>query len=252
LPARILARRARAWELAVGGRTQREIAAELGVSQTAVSKMLRRAGTHAWQQLVTHTREQVARECSQLDHVCRESFDAWEKSKVDQTRRRHQRVVHGGAAEEGTGAVATTVAEAVAMTREGDPRFLAIALQALREKRELLTLVGAPALSTPNASDDGWPVEVRRLLQSLSDEELVVMRGVACKRLVLGSAAADPEGGDRTLQMAIDEERAARQRRDGRPTAAGTPTSPACVPDLGDVPPKESDTSDDGPEVHRR
>ena len=41
------------------------------------------------------------------------------------------------------------VAEAVATMREGDPRFLATALQALREKRELLTLIGGPAEGTP-------------------------------------------------------------------------------------------------------
>jgi hypothetical protein len=41
--ARILDRRARAWKLSMAGRTQREIADELGVSQPAVKKMLDRA-----------------------------------------------------------------------------------------------------------------------------------------------------------------------------------------------------------------
>jgi len=221
--ARILGRRRRAWDLAVRGRTQREIAEVLEVSQAAVSKMVRRAGVDAWEELRAQTRHHVARQCSQLDYLFRESIEAWEQSKRDHTRRRHQRV-EGGAAD--AAGVAKTVAEAVATTREGDPRFLATALQALREKRELLTLVGGPAQGTPvSPGDDPW-ADTSALVATLTTEELKVLYKLAEKRIMMGSGFEDHQRDDRAL---------ARATRDVL-TARRVDTAPATAPGVSDAP----------------
>src|SRR6516165_8550831 len=85
--ARILERRARAWKLSVAGRTQREIAAELGVSQPAVTKILARAAADLNADLRQHTQVHVMRQLSQLDELYEEQRAAWHRSKGEKTRR---------------------------------------------------------------------------------------------------------------------------------------------------------------------
>jgi len=215
-PARILERRWRAWELAVRGWTQREIAEALGVSQPAVSKMVRRAGLDACEELREQSRAHLARQSSQLDYVFRESIEAWEKSKSDHTRRRHQRVE--GTAADAVG-VAKTVAEAVATTREGDPRFLATALQALREKREALTLVGPaePATSLRPGADP-WAATTA-WLATLTTEELRVLDKVATNRVMAGSGFEHPP----LAREALDSIREAVILREGEAVPATAP-----------------------------
>src|SRR5262245_16948528 len=89
--ARVLTRQVRAWELSIAGWTQREIARELGVSQPAVKKMLDRAAREIMRDLRSSTDRHVARLMSGLDLVEREVTAAWQQSKTERTRRRHQR-----------------------------------------------------------------------------------------------------------------------------------------------------------------
>jgi len=133
--ARVQARRLRAWELSIAGWSQRQIAQDLGVSQPAVSKMLHRVGLEAAQELQADLRANLARTVRQCDAIYREAMDAWGRSQTDRTRRRHQRVETES---EGGGTKALT--EAVVTAREGDPRFLAAALAAVRQKQALLSL----------------------------------------------------------------------------------------------------------------
>lgn len=73
----------------------------------------------------------LARHAAQVDAVHREVSAAWEKSKADRTQRRHRRIDKGIGADDAAPTGVQTVAEAVATTREGDPRFSAQMLRAL-------------------------------------------------------------------------------------------------------------------------
>lgn len=129
--ARIRTRELRVMELSVLGWSQHEIAADLGVSQAAVSKILRRVEERVLTELRTIVERQKARHSLRLEHLYAESMRAWVDSKVDSTRRR-QRKTQGGA-----GSAGTTVAEIVSENQHGDPRYLDEARKSLADHRKL-------------------------------------------------------------------------------------------------------------------
>ena len=131
--ARIRTRELRAMELTVLGWSQQQIAADLGVSQAAVSKILKRV---------------------ERPHAARAERDIVERQKARQTaaaraplRRSDARV--GGAARPtrpvgvnarpraGTAGAGATVAELVVENQHGDPRYLDEARKALADHRKL-------------------------------------------------------------------------------------------------------------------
>ena len=138
---RIAARTRRAVALAIDGWSQHEIAADLHVSQAAVSKMLQRADDRALQDLTATIQRQKVRQTQRLERVVREATRAWEASKGDATRRRQRKSEGQGP---GEGGVAHTVAEVVVDTRHGDPRYLDAIRKALADMRKVWGL-DAPA-----------------------------------------------------------------------------------------------------------
>jgi transcriptional regulator with XRE-family HTH domain len=118
-------------ELAVLGWSQYQIAADLGISQAAVSKILKRIETRILQELAETVERQKARHTLRLEHLFAEAMRAWEQSKADSTRRR-QRKAQGGAG--GAGAI---VAEVVVENQHGDPRYLDEARKALGDHRKI-------------------------------------------------------------------------------------------------------------------
>jgi DNA-binding MarR family transcriptional regulator len=173
---RIQTRQARAWELSVQGWTQREIARELGVSQAAVSRMLDRVGRQMWRDLSTKGEVHVARQFAQLNALDRDVTASWEQSKREQTRRRHQRVDSAGDASAGAGG--RTVTEAVATSREGDPRFSAQRLQISKERRALIERFVRPG---PDRSGQRFDPEalVDQLARTMTLEELKTLEQFA-------------------------------------------------------------------------
>lgn len=129
--ARIRTRELRAMELVVLGWTQHQIAGDLGVSQAAVSKILRRAETRVLQELTSVVERQKARQTLRLEHLFAEAMRAWETSKADSTRRR-QRKTDGGSTRSGA-----SVAEIVVENSHGDPRYLDEARKAMADQRKL-------------------------------------------------------------------------------------------------------------------
>lgn len=111
------------------GRSQHQIAAALGISQPAVSKIERRIEARLLGDLADKLEHQRARQTLQLRHVYAEAFGAWERSKLDAVRRR-QRRTDGGGTDAGA-----TFAEVVAENSHGDPRFLEVARKALADLR---------------------------------------------------------------------------------------------------------------------
>jgi predicted transcriptional regulator len=129
--ARIRTRELRAMELTVQGWSQHQIAADLGVSQVAVSKILKRVEVRLLRELAATVERQKARHTVRLEHLFAEAIRAWEQSKADTTRRR-QRKSDGG-----SGGTGRTVAEIVVENQHGDPRYLEEARKALADHRKL-------------------------------------------------------------------------------------------------------------------
>jgi DNA-binding CsgD family transcriptional regulator len=171
----IVDREATVWEWSCRGLRQRAIAERVGISQAAVSKILRRvqrrveAGMSA-----THARMQ-AQHVDRLELVLAAALDGWEASRTDRTRRR-QRQVDGSAGSEAQDRMAEIVVE----TRAGDARFL-------REARETIALLMTIAPPVPPSADVPAPSVAERL-RTLSDEELAVI-----KKLVDESHSQKPD-----------------------------------------------------------
>jgi DNA-binding transcriptional LysR family regulator len=121
-------REAQAWQLMVDGRTQLDIARTIGVSQPAVSKMLRRLEERFLADQAFRIERQRARHTARLEHVYRQALEAWAASQTDTVRRR-QRKTEGGA---GAG---TLSSEIVSAKQHGDPRYLEVARRALADLR---------------------------------------------------------------------------------------------------------------------
>jgi predicted transcriptional regulator len=152
----------RAWALDAAGKTQREIALELGVTQAAVSKILRRTADRLAVDLRDDAGRQVVRALNRETYLYREALRAFERSQRDQTRRRQRQVT------DARGHVVRGIVEADVTERDGDPRFLEQAGRALERTAALQGLThGAPARSRvdedPNAARDRVASQLDRL-----------------------------------------------------------------------------------------
>src|SRR5688572_27400721 len=88
---RIRQREERVQALSIQGRHQTEIAAELGISQAAVSKILRRLNDRAVGNLAGEMRRQIVQSMRRYDHFVVEALRAWERSKGGTTQRRQRK-----------------------------------------------------------------------------------------------------------------------------------------------------------------
>jgi DNA-binding MarR family transcriptional regulator len=139
--ARIRLRALQVLDLAVAGRSQHQIAASLGITQPAVSKILRRLEDRLLADLSYKVERQRAQQTLRLQYLYGEAMEAWRASKQEAVRRR-QRQTTGG---EGTSA---TVAEIVAENQHGDPRFLEVGRKALADLRGLWGLDAPDVVQT--------------------------------------------------------------------------------------------------------
>jgi predicted transcriptional regulator len=128
---RIRTRELRAIELAVLGWSQHQIATDLGISQAAVSKLLKRVEERILRELVDTIERHKARQTLRLEHHYAEAMRAWEESKADTTRKRQRKT------QPGSGGAAATVAEVVVENQHGDPRYLEVARKALADVRKV-------------------------------------------------------------------------------------------------------------------
>ena len=129
--ARIRTRERRTMELTVLGWSQHQIAADLGVTQAAVSKILDRVERRVLRELIATVERHKARHTLRLEHLFAEAMRAWDQSKADTTRRRQRK------SEGGPGGPGATVAELVVENQHGDARYLEEARKALADLRKL-------------------------------------------------------------------------------------------------------------------
>jgi DNA-binding Lrp family transcriptional regulator len=127
-----VARAERVFELAVQGRPQYEIAAEVGVSQSAVSKILRREYDRRLQRLPRERVRLLVRHHARYEYLYRLAHDGLDRSRAD-LQRRDQRRTTRGASDSGE---STTVSVSTA-SAPGDPRWVREMLRALSEEQKL-------------------------------------------------------------------------------------------------------------------
>lgn len=178
---RIRTREMRTMELAVLGWTQHQIAADLGVSQAAVSKILTRVERRVLEELTAMVERHKTRHSLRLELIFAESLRAWERSKEDTTRRR-QRKSDGGV--NGAGG---TVAEIIVQNQHGDPRYLEEARKALADHRKLWGL------------DAPQKVDVRAVRNSYEGMSEEALRDELAKQTRL-LAGAEPGAADAANQ----------------------------------------------------
>ena len=175
--ARIRTRELRAMELAVLGWSQPQIAADLGISQAAVSKLLKRIETRLLRELAETVQRQKARHTLRLEHLFAEAMRAWNESKADSTRRRQRKTEsgHGGA----------SVAEIVVENQHGDPRYLDEARKALADHRKLWGLdapqkvdLRAPRDRYDDMTEEALRAELARQTQLLGVADPTVIDAV--------------------------------------------------------------------------
>ena len=186
---RIRTRELRALELATLGRSQPAIAADLGVSQAAVSKILKRVELRLLRELADTVERQKARQTLRLEHLFAEAMQAWTDSKADRTRRRQRKTQAGSG---GTGA---TVAEIVIENHHGDPRYLDQARKALADYRKVWGL-DAPQPVDVHATRnpcDGMTEEALREELERQEPLLPAPRPVAADAVPTDPIAAAPE-----------------------------------------------------------
>ena len=155
--ATVQAREVRVLDWSVAGLSQRQIAAEEGITQSAVSKILARVEARVLEDLVARVEQQKVRQTLCLDHLYRESLQAWEASKADATRQVQKKTTPG------LGVPGTTVAQIVSASQHGDPRYLEVARKALADQRRVWGLE-APQKLDVRATEG--------LFDAMSDEAL--------------------------------------------------------------------------------
>jgi predicted transcriptional regulator len=195
-------------ELTVLGWSQHQIAADLGISQAAVSKLLKRTEGRTLREMTAVIERQKVRQAMRLEHIYAQAMQAWEQSKTDRSRKR-QRKTQGA-----SGGPGATVAEIVVENQHGDPRYLEQALKALTDHRKLWGL-DAPQKVDVRASRnpyDGMSEEA--LLEEVTRQARLL--GVSTPLLDGSVAAALPmKGSPETVPLSAPSTPAAKDSTDG-------------------------------------
>jgi hypothetical protein len=132
--ARIVARAERVFELSVAGRSQREISAELGISQPAVCKILRREEDRRMAQLPHQRLRLLPRHFARYELMFRLAYEGLERSRADVHHRRQRQSQSAGASNGDR-----TSVEVSSRSQAGDPRWLREMARTLEDQRRLFT-----------------------------------------------------------------------------------------------------------------
>ena len=183
--ARVQGRERRVVDLATVGWSQHAIAAELQISQAAVSKILARVDARTLRELTTSMERQKVRQTQRLEFVYAEAMRAWRESQADTTRRRQRQV-------DGSRGPGQTVAEVVVTSQHGDPRYLETARKALTDLRRLW------GMDAPQRVD----VQALQPYADLSEPELLALLAQQEALLLPPAPAGEPAAAVRSDTVA--------------------------------------------------
>ena len=158
----IHARERRVADLSAQGWTQEAIAADLGLYQAAVSKILRRIDERAVRALTERIVHLKMRRARHLEYLSREGRRGWEQSKTGRVRRRQRKAAGADGA--------PVVTQEVMVDEHPDPRMLDQARKAEEALVDMLGLGAPHDRSTPGAPAGGEPS--RPVLVQLSTDTL--------------------------------------------------------------------------------
>ena len=167
---RIQAREYQAFDLSLQGKSQIEIASALGISQPAVSKLLRRIEDRHVKEMPADLRRLRVRMIARFDHVYAEAMQAFDRSKRPTHRRLQRKML-------GVGQGESTVAELITEEGSGDPRHLEVGRRTLADLWKLTRLDTVPMADAPPAgslahlSREELKARMRQLINMLQAEE---------------------------------------------------------------------------------
>lgn len=173
------------------GQSQAQVAAQVGISQPAVSKIVRRLEERLLVDLAWTIERQRARHSLRLEFLYAEAVRAWRASQQDGLRKRQRKTDGGG----GAGA---TVAEIVSEQRHGDPRYLDEARKALLDLR---TIWGVDA---PDRVSFQGPTPYASMTDAALDAELARHTRLLARHAA--SPTSDPVGAGSDIPRGEDED----------------------------------------------
>jgi|688.fasta_scaffold239219_2 hypothetical protein len=159
------------------GRTQRDIAEVVGVSQGQVNHDLKLIQQRWRESSIMDMNEAKQRELERLDLLEREYWAAWEQSKNERTKARQE---SDGKSKDGKPNVVRATMERE--QRDGNPAFLAGVMSCIERRCKLLGL-DAPAKAELTGKDGG-PIKTEANkpdLSKLSLDELLQLRSMVAK-----------------------------------------------------------------------
>jgi len=168
--ARTLERERKAIELRARGRTEVQIAEELGMSQGGVSKLLQRVEDDLYRQNRARLNREKVMTDLRYEAIIRDGWAAWERSKNDAVKKVLKRA--GANEKEATATVQQTLET---KGQSGDPRHLKIVLEALEGKRKLWGL-DAPVKVTAVREPSPFETWADEDLLQRAEEELRAAR----------------------------------------------------------------------------
>jgi predicted transcriptional regulator len=152
-----LQRRLRVAELAAQGRTQLEIALELGVSQPTICADLNEIHAQWRQAAEAETADRIAREIAMIEEIRRAAWQGWARSQQDAERKRVKRTA---APDQDSGVKVERTKER--RTQSGDSKMLQTALKC--SEMILRTLGAFKTKATPPVNT--WDTVLKALYQS--------------------------------------------------------------------------------------
>ncbi len=172
-------RERKVWSLRQQGRTQEQIADELGIDQSTVSKMLGRLSRAASKELVGTLVEEKYAQLAQLRLMISEAMRAWERSKAqDKTMTRKDVGI-------GSNAKGITTSTVKVEDTDGNPAYLSAAMNAQAAIRKLLGLDSPTKVIDLTRLESATDEQLERIV---SGEDPLVVFG--------GSSVTDEEEGD--------------------------------------------------------
>ena len=137
-----------AWRMRQRLATQQEIATELGITQGAVHKILRRTEDRAIRRLDSDVLRAKARQVLQLENIISQAYQGWEAS------RNPTETVKEAASGE---------TERTTTTNSGNPGHLRVAMDGLKQIREIYRMDELP--TPPQSPLEGWDGKVTDLFK---------------------------------------------------------------------------------------
>jgi predicted transcriptional regulator len=216
----VFQRRLRVAELAAQGRTQLEIALELGVSQPTICADLNEIHAQWRQAAEAETADRIAREIAMIEQIRRAAWQGWERSQQDQERKR---VKTTAGPDQDSGVKVERTKER--RTQSGDSKMLQTALKC--SEMILRTLGAFKPKPTPPVNT--WDTVLKTLYESQANGDAEDHATRIERRVKEMPAGAEAKA---------EDERLAPQRVDGRewrveqpggmPTASVCELSPGC------------------------